>query len=76
MKTLRDLLWASLLASLCLAPVVNADVARAFRVRPPQLPERSFATAQVLSTEDAGRIQAVLPQMVVHLLRPLLAAQR
>ena len=71
MKTLGNLLFASLLASVCLAPVVNADVARAISGRPLAVAVRDFATTTVVSSENASVITAPLPRVIIGLLRQL-----
>jgi hypothetical protein len=76
MKTLGNLLFASLVASVCLAPVVNSDVARALSGRALAVAGRDFATAKTLSSENSSGMEAALPQMVAHLIRPIWAGQR
>jgi hypothetical protein len=64
MKTLRNLFLAGLLASVCLAPAVNADVTRALSGRPLALMVRDFATTKVVSSEDHSTMAAALPRLV------------
>lgn len=73
MKTFGNLLFASLLASVCLAPVVNADIARVVSGRPLVVAVRDFATTTVVSSENASVITAPLPRLIVGLLRQLSA---
>lgn len=71
MKTARNFLLAGLLALACLAPVAGADASRALSGRPLLPSVRDFATARVLSTEDASGSQAALPRMLGSLLDTL-----
>lgn len=64
MKTLRNLLMASLLASVCLAPAVSADVSRALHGLPLALTVRDFATSRVVSSEDHSVMVAAVPRLL------------
>ncbi|HEX3665182.1 MAG TPA: hypothetical protein VHU23_08115 [Rhizomicrobium sp.] len=64
MKTLQNFFLAGLLASVCLAPAVSADVDRALSGRPLALMVRDFATTKVVSSEDRSTMAAALPRLV------------
>jgi hypothetical protein len=63
MKTLRNLLLAGLLASVCLVPAVSADVARALSGRPLALSVHDLVTSKVVSSEDHSAMAAALPKL-------------
>jgi hypothetical protein len=68
MKTLQNCFLAGLLASVCLAPAVSADVDRALSGRPLALTVRDFATPRVVSSEDHSVMVAALPRLLTNLL--------
>jgi hypothetical protein len=68
MKSLRNFFLAGLLASVCLAPAVSADVSRALSGHPLALLVRDFATSRVVSSEDHSAMAAALPRLLTDLL--------
>jgi hypothetical protein len=68
MRTLRNLFLAAGLASVCLVPMVSADVSRALSGRPLALAVRDFATTTVLTSDDPSTMSAELPHMLSGML--------
>lgn len=77
MKTLRNLVFAAIAASICLAPAIGADAARALSREPLALFVRDFATTKVVSSEDpsAVALTGVLPRAARNLLASMWATQ-
>ena len=68
MKSLRNLLLAAGLASVCLVPMVIVDVTRAVNGRPLAFAVRDFATHKVLTSDDPSTMSAELPHMLSGML--------